>query len=328
MGKPDLLTARQRGTNQPRVVEVDANGTVYVTAAGGAPVVVGIPDGADVAQGALADAEVAAAGPASVIAILKRIRTIAGYLSDVLGTVFDAAAVSDVANTISSKLRGLVKWAYERMPASLGQKTMAASFPVVIASNQTAVPVSDGGGTLSIDDAGGSITVDDGGGTLSVGCAGTENHIGQVGAEGDTIWQTPTVTVGAYLANDCVGGMLTFASAARNAGGGGVLKDVIILDDAGQDAELELWLFNASFTSPGDNAPWAPSQADLRKLVAIASTADGAWRAAGTPSAIVIEVSQRYDLVGTSMFGQLVTRGTPTFLATDDVSTAVGLLQD
>ena len=145
---------------------------------------------------------------------------------------------------------------------------------------------------------------------------------------GTTISQTPTVTAGAYTAGDAVGGLLEFINAARAAGGGGVIKDVLIIDDNGQDVAMELWLFNATFTAMADNAPWAPSEADLRKLLAIIPTSDGAWFAAGTPSAARVEASQRYDLVGTSLFGQLVTRGTPTFAATDDISVIVGLLQD
>lgn len=149
-----------------------------------------------------------------------------------------------------------------------------------------------------------------------------------VTVDGITIVVTLTVTAGVYVANDCVGGELTFANAARVNGGGGALKDVIIIDDAGQDAEMELWLFSASITSPGDNSPWAPPEAELHTLVCIASTSDGAWFAAGTPSAARIEVSQRYDCAATSLFGQLVTRGTPTFAATDDVSVVIGILQD
>lgn len=41
-----------------------------------------------------------------------------------------------------------------------GQQTMANSISVAIASDQTAVPVSDNSSTLSIDDGAGSITVD------------------------------------------------------------------------------------------------------------------------------------------------------------------------
>lgn len=146
--------------------------------------------------------------------------------------------------------------------------------------------------------------------------------------EGITISETPTVTAGAYSANDAVGGLLTFELAARDDGKGGVVKDLLIIDDAGQDAEIELWLFNATFTAMVDNAAWVPSEADLRKLVAIISTSSGAWFAAGTPSVARVEVSQRYDLTGSSLFGQLVTRGTPTFVATDDITVIIGLLQD
>lgn len=145
---------------------------------------------------------------------------------------------------------------------------------------------------------------------------------------GITISQTPTVTAGAYSAGDAVGGLLTFANASRESGAGGVITDLLILDDAGQDAEMELWLFSETFTAMSDNAAWAPSEADLRKLVAIVSTADGVWFAAGTPSAARVECSQRYDCAATSLFGQLVTRGTPTFAATDNITVVMGLLQD
>ena len=146
--------------------------------------------------------------------------------------------------------------------------------------------------------------------------------------KGTTISQTPVVTAGIYAANDVVGGLLTFANAVRNSGGGGIVKSLIILDDAGQDAALELWLFSQTFTAIADNGPWAPSEADLRSLVAIIATADGGYYAAGTPSAARVEASQRYDLVGTSLFGQLVTRGTPTYAATDDVTLILELLYD
>jgi hypothetical protein len=48
---------------------------------------------------------------------------------------------------------------------SLGQKTMAGSAPVVLASDQSSIPVTDNGSTLSVDDGGGSLTVD---GTVAI----------------------------------------------------------------------------------------------------------------------------------------------------------------
>lgn len=53
------------------------------------------------------------------------------------GSTTDAAIVTDANGTLSGKVRGLVKWAFERMPAALGQALMAASFPVVFPSNAT-----------------------------------------------------------------------------------------------------------------------------------------------------------------------------------------------
>ena len=158
--------------------------------------------------------------------------------------------------------------------------------------------------------------------------AAGETHVGQVGGEGITIALIPTVTVGAYSAGDAVGGLLTFPNAGRASAMGSVLTDVLIVDDAGQDAELELWLFNATFTAIADNDAWAPSEADLEKCIAVVSTVDGTWRAAGTPSVINIECTRRIDIPGTSRFGQLVTRGTPTYAAVDDVTVKIKLLQD
>ena len=147
-----------------------------------------------------------------------------------------------------------------------------------------------------------------------------------ISSEGITISQTPAITAGAYIAGDTVGGLLTFANAARITGGGGVIKDVKLIDDAGQDVELELWLFNQIFTPIADNTPWDPSEADLENWIATITIET--YFAAGTESVANPDASKRYDLVGTSLFGQLVTRGAPTYAATDDITVKVGLLQD
>lgn len=68
--------------------------------------------------------------------------TVADAANVVEGATTDAAVVSDTTGTMNAKLRGLVKWAFERMPASLGQKTMANSLAVALASDQSAIPLS------------------------------------------------------------------------------------------------------------------------------------------------------------------------------------------
>lgn len=156
----------------------------------------------------------------------------------------------------------------------------------------------------------------------------SESHVGNVGGEGVNVSVSPTVTAGAYSAGDVVGGLLTFANASRNAGEGGVVKNIMVIDDAGQDAELELWLFKDTISGIADNEAFAPPESDLRNLVVIASTEDGDWFECGTPSVARVEVSQRYETVDTSLYGYLITRGTPTFVATDDVTVIVSILQD
>jgi hypothetical protein len=78
-----------------------------------------------------------------------------------------------------------------------GQQLMAASVPVAIASNQSAIPVTDNSTTLSIDDGGGAITVD---GTVAVTNAGITTIAGAVaGTEMQVdVLTMPTVTVNAH----------------------------------------------------------------------------------------------------------------------------------
>lgn len=50
---------------------------------------------------------------------------------------------------------------------TVGQKGAVNSIPVVLASDQTVIPVSDNGGSLTVDDGGLSLSVDDSGGSLT-----------------------------------------------------------------------------------------------------------------------------------------------------------------
>lgn len=102
------------------------------------------------------------------------------------GATTNAAVITDVAGTVSGKLRGLVKWAFERMPAALGQTTMLASLPVAIASNQSSIPV-----TLASTTVTGTVTANIGtAGTLALDATLTGgNQVGIVksGAKGTSV---------------------------------------------------------------------------------------------------------------------------------------------
>jgi hypothetical protein len=106
------------GTQQSGANVIDAANTairVNVVTGGAGGGAVTVADGADVAQGAKADAAWVS-GDGTVIALLKKIASAGGSAVSVAdgadvaqGTTTDAAVVSDVSGTLSGKLRGLVK---------------------------------------------------------------------------------------------------------------------------------------------------------------------------------------------------------------------------
>ena len=130
---------RQRNTLRTRIPECDANGSVYVVNAAGVAQEVSMVDVAgdscmDEVNNALQVNVVAGGAGGGIV-------TVADGGDVTQGANADAAITSDLAGTLSGKIRGLVKWAYERMPASLGQKTKLLSLPVTLASDEDALAV-------------------------------------------------------------------------------------------------------------------------------------------------------------------------------------------
>ncbi len=131
---------------------------------------------------------------------VNTVNTSVGTLQTNLGAQSDAAASSDTgtASIVSLIKRGLTKWTslFTLLPASLGAKLSSASFPVVLASDQSAVNVSAtnrscvGRQTLTLV-AGTVYTLTVPGGALAanIQADGTTFRITQEGT-------TPTATIG------------------------------------------------------------------------------------------------------------------------------------
>ena len=134
---------------------------------------------------------------------------------------------------------------------------------------------------------------------------------------------TPTITAGAYAAGDAVGGLLTFAQAASIYKGDAILTKIVIIDDAMQDAILDLWLFDQTFTPTADNDPFDISDADLQNCVGVLHIVAADYEDALDNSVATVECEFDFTLVatGTSLFGQLVNpTDTPTYAAIDDLT--------
>lgn len=152
------------------------------------------------------------------------------------------------------------------------------------------------------------------------------------GAVQSQVTATPTVTAAsAYASGNSVGGLQTFAGAVlTNGNGTGLLQKVVINYKSLQTAQTDLLIFNAnpSGTTVTDKTAFSLATADFSKLIGVVHVTD--CTALGTPSVcmagnLALPVK---TATGTSLFGVLVTRGTPTFTATTDVSVTLQILQD
>lgn len=141
---------------------------------------------------------------------------------------------------------------------------------------------------------------------------------------------TPTVSASSiYAAKDAVGGLLTFTNAVRASGGSGVIETVTIEDKGQQMAWLDLVLFAASIGAPTDNNIFAPSDAELLDCVGTISIYSGDYADFSTNSiATKNNVGLEFVLSGTSLYGALVARGTPTYTGTSDIIVTLTILQD
>lgn len=143
---------------------------------------------------------------------------------------------------------------------------------------------------------------------------------------------TPTITAGAYSANDAVGGLLTFADAfGVNAGNdprGAILDSVVITDLGKQDVQLDLVLFSKTFTATADNAALDVADADLPNCLGVIKLTD---YADFNDSSVVTKAGIGLVIKNTgsdgSLYGQLVTRGTPTYASTSDLTVKVGIIR-
>lgn len=135
-----------------------------------------------------------------------------------------------------------------------------------------------------------------------------------------------TVSTAAYTAGDVVGGLLTFdfSTAAR----GSLLSAVVMVDAANQSEPYTLWLFNAMPTEIADADPFAPTTADLKKVITrIAIAADDYATVNSLAHAEVRGINRQLPAADT-VYGYLVPDDTPDYAATTDLWIALDLIPE
>lgn len=126
---------------------------------------------------------------------------------------------------------------------------------------------------------------------------------------------TPTLDTVIYASGDSLHtAVLEFASAVRVSGGSGVVDKLVVVDKDLQSAAGELWLFSASVTPAAANAAHSISDADADLCVGVIPF--GPYYASALNSVSVAkDVRLPFTVAATTLFGILVTRGTPTHTA-------------
>jgi len=231
---------------------------------------------------------------------------------DVISSALPAGAATSALQTAETAVLTA------RLPAALG-----AGGGVKVDGSGTALPVS--GTVTAIQGAAGAAP-------WLVIPSTTEVHLGQVGGKKVVLSLTPVLTVaGVYAANEFVGTSATalvFAGAARVAGGSGKIISATLIDFALQSASTELWLFTTAITPPADNAAWTLSDADCLTCVGVITFATYYASALNSvANAPQTGLPIGFVTPGTTLWGALVTRGTPTY-ATGDLTVRLVIEQD
>lgn len=143
----------------------------------------------------------------------------------------------------------------------------------------------------------------------------------------------PVLTVaGSYAANDYVGTSLlpwVFPNALRSGGPGtGVLTSAFLVDAVLASVAAELWLFSRPIVPPADSAAWTLSDADMALafigVLPFSTYYASAANSVSTLSGLAMGV---WSDAGTTLFGALVTRGSPAYTS-GSVQITLAILAD
>lgn len=149
---------------------------------------------------------------------------------------------------------------------------------------------------------------------------------------GSSVIKTISVTPVIYAATDyvdsgTVGNLMEFANMVTASGRGGIIQTAIGIDDAGQEPELELWLFDRAITPSVDTNQFSITEGDMENFIGVIKLAAGNWKDGGTPSgATRAGLGLAFQSNGTSIFGVLKVVGTYNAAAVDDITIKITTL--
>lgn len=226
-------------------------------------------------------------------------------------------AISDAIATMDGHVDGLEGLATTLNGLVDGLESLGAS--------QATAALQASGNTILTAIAGSVDTVE---ALLAAATPAGEAYIGKAGGDLLSASATPTVSTTAYSTGDVIGTKMSLANMARLAAGPGIVQSIILNSKSSQTGAVDLLLFSAdpSASTFTDNAALAINAADEGKLIGVVHLTD--WTNLGTPS-----VAQSHNPgiafklpSGTSLYGVLVARSTPTLASTSDLKLIVNVI--
>lgn len=138
---------------------------------------------------------------------------------------------------------------------------------------------------------------------------------------------TPTISTSIYAAKDNVGGVMEFTNAAATSGGTIEVLNVQVVDNDQEMAPFDLVFFDRNPASGTftDNAAMDPTDAELATVVGVLSI--GSYADLNDNAVADIPYGRTMVLNGTSLYGALVARTTPTYTATSDLTVVLTIQQ-
>ncbi|UOF79218.1 hypothetical protein [Caudoviricetes sp.] len=132
----------------------------------------------------------------------------------------------------------------------------------------------------------------------------------------------------AYVDGDLVGDLITFANAPKS----GIIETLTLVDQAKQDAALDVIFFSAnpSSTTFTDNAALDIADADLLKVLGVIRIAATDYcDIADNAIATLRGLGLAYVAEGGNLYACLLSNGaTPTYAATGDLLLALSIIPD
>lgn len=132
----------------------------------------------------------------------------------------------------------------------------------------------------------------------------------------------------AYTANNSVGGLIKFNNIAGPQQSG-IIQSLTILCQSTQTTGYKLYIFNdtPSSTTITDKVTPSLSAVDLPRLISVV-TLGSADSTIGKTINVTEGIGRAFNSTTQSLYGILVTTGTPTYTAVTDVSVLMCVMQD